>query len=78
MAVPYDIEFSSGAVEQIRSLSSKQHKWIVKLAEALAVNPRPPGANKIIGMTGLYSHTVNELRFIYKIEEQAVLLLFIR
>ena len=51
---------------------------MIKLAEALAVNPRPPGANKINGMAGLYSETAHLLRLIYKIEDQEVLLLLIK
>jgi Txe/YoeB family toxin of Txe-Axe toxin-antitoxin module len=48
------------------------------LAEALAVNPRPPGAKKIDGMIGLYSEPVDAHRMIYKIEDQEVLILVIK
>jgi mRNA interferase RelE/StbE len=60
------------------TLPTKQQRVIIKLLEALAVNPRPPGANKITGMTGLYSEAVDHLRLIYKIEDQVLLLLLVK
>jgi mRNA-degrading endonuclease RelE of RelBE toxin-antitoxin system len=53
VTTPYHVRIGPTAVAQIKALSAKQQKVIVKLAEALAINPRPPGAKKIEGMTGL-------------------------
>lgn len=78
MATPYHIKIAPLAVEQIKQLSVKQQRVVIRLAEALSINPRPPGANKINGMTGLYSETVNPLRLVYKIEEQDVVLLLVK
>lgn len=78
MTTPYDIKIAPAAIRQIRLLSIKQQKTILKLIEALAVNPRPPGVAKIEGMTGLYCEEVNQLRLIYKVEEQEVLVLLVK
>ncbi|MBV8802624.1 MAG: type II toxin-antitoxin system RelE/ParE family toxin [Gammaproteobacteria bacterium] len=78
MTTPYSIKIAPAARRQILTLANKQQKLIVKLLEALAINPRPPGAQKISGMTGLYSETVNHLRLIYKIEDQELLLLLVK
>ena len=75
---PYHVKFAPAAVRQITALPLKQRKQVIKLAEALAINPRPPGANKIEGMTGLYSEAFNSLRLIYKIEDQEILLLLVK
>jgi mRNA interferase RelE/StbE len=75
---PYNVHISPSALKQIKTLPVKQQKMIIKLIEALAVNPRPPGARKIPGMTGLYSEAVNNMRLIYKIEDQSIFLLLIR
>lgn len=75
---PYHVKVAPKAVEQIKNLPLKHRKLIVKLVEALAVNPRPPGTKKIEGMTGLYSESINHLRLIYKIEEQEILLLLVK
>lgn len=78
MTTPYHLRFAPTAARQIKALPLKYRKMILKLAEALAVNPRPPGAKKVEGMTGLYSEAVNHLRLIYKIEDQEVLLLLVK
>lgn len=78
MSTPYHIAIAPTAAQQIKALPTKYRKMIIKLAEALAINPRPPGAMRIEGMTGLYSEAVNHLRLIYKVEDQEIVLLFIR
>jgi mRNA interferase RelE/StbE len=78
VTTPYHVRIAPTAVEQIKTLASKHQKIIIKLAEALSINPRPPGAKKIEGMTGLYSETVNQHRLVYKIEDQEVLILLVK
>ena len=77
-ATPYFIKIAPKAAQQIKNLSAKHRKLIFKLVEALAINPRPPGASKIEGMTGLYCESINHLRLIYKIDEQEILLLLVK
>jgi mRNA interferase RelE/StbE len=78
VATPYHIKIAPTAARQIKELPQKQRKQVLKIAEALAINPRPPGAKKIEGMTGLYCEPINHLRLIYKIEDLEVLLLVIK
>jgi mRNA-degrading endonuclease RelE of RelBE toxin-antitoxin system len=78
VATPYHIKIAPIAAQQIKQLPAKHQKIVIKLAEALSVNPRPPGANKIHGMTGLYSETVYPLRLVYKIDDQDILLLVVK
>jgi mRNA interferase RelE/StbE len=78
VTTPYHVRFSLTSQVFIKALPPKHQKTIVKLAEALAVNPRPPGAKKIEGMIGLYSEPVDAHRMIYKIEDQEVLILVIK
>jgi mRNA-degrading endonuclease RelE of RelBE toxin-antitoxin system len=78
VSTPYHIKISPVAVQQIKQLPVKQQRVVIKLAEALSVNPRPPGANKVSGMTGLYCETVHPLRLVYKIEDQEILLLLVK
>lgn len=75
---PYHVKVSPTAARQIKALSQKYQKLILRLVEALAINPRPPGVKKIEGMMGLYSEDVDHLRLIFKIEEQEVLLLLVK
>jgi mRNA interferase RelE/StbE len=78
VASPYHIKISPAAQRQILGLSAKTQKIIFKLVEGLAVNPRPTGAKKIEGMTGLYCNNVDHTRLIYKIEDQEILLLLVK
>lgn len=78
MTRPYHIKIAPTAVRQIKALPVKHRKVVIKLIEALAYNPRPPGASKIEGMTGLYSEAINHLRLIYKIEDQEIFLLLVK
>lgn len=78
MTSPYDIQIAPAAQRQITALSEKQKKTVIRLIEALAINPRPPGVKKIAGMIGLYCEEVEHLRLIYKVEEQEVLLLLVK
>lgn len=75
---PYHVKVAPAACRQIEALSVKNQKLIFKVAETLAINPRPLGAKKIEGMTGLYAEEVQHLRLIYKIEDQEILILLVK
>ena len=78
MTTPYHIKIAPPAQRHIRELPLKQQKTVIKLLEALAINPRPPGAHKVEGMIGLYREEVDQLHLIYKVEEQEVLVLLVK
>lgn len=78
MITPYDIKIAPAAQRHIFALSPKQQKAIIKLIEALSINPRPPGCKKIEGMNGLYCEEIDYMRLIYKVEDQEVLLLLVK
>lgn len=75
---PYHVRVAPTAVRQIKELLPKYRKTIIKVAESLAINPRPTGACKIEGMIGLYAETIGHLRMIYKIEEQEIWILLVK
>lgn len=75
---PYYIKLAPTAVRQLRALNPKSLKLIVRYIEALGINPRPPGFKKIEGMIGLHVAEVENVRLIYKVEDQEVLLLLVK
>jgi mRNA interferase RelE/StbE len=75
---PYNIKIAPAARRQLSALPAKHKKMVIKLIDALAINPRPPGVIRIEGMTGLYREDVNPLRLIYKVEEQEILVLLVK
>jgi len=78
VTTPYHVTIAPAARRQIKTLASKHQKNIIKLVEALSINPRPPGAKKVEGLMGLYSEVVHLHRLVYKIEEQEILILLIK
>jgi mRNA interferase RelE/StbE len=78
VTTPYHVRIAPKARRQIKDLIPKQQKMLVKLIEALAVNPRPPGVKKIDGLAGLYSEAVSPHRLVYRIEDQEVLILLVK
>lgn len=78
MTSPYHIAVTHRFADQMKALPLKHRKQLFKLVEALGMNPRPPGARKVDGMTGLYSETIEHFRILYKIEDQEILLLLIK
>ena len=78
VVTPYHIRIAPKARRQVREMPVKDQKQLVKLIEALAINPRPAGAKKIEGLSGLYSDEINHHRLIYKIEDQEILILMIK
>lgn len=78
MPTPYHVRIAPAAERQIKAFPAKQHKLVLTLLEALAVNPRPPGVQKIEGMTGLYSETIMPFRIVYKVEDLEILILLVK
>ncbi len=78
MTSPYHIKISPAAHRQILALPIKTQKILLKMVDGLSINPRPHGAKKIEGMTGLYCDSVENVRVIYKIDEQEILLLLVK
>lgn len=78
MTSPYHIKIAPTAHRQILALPIKTQRLILKLIESLSINPRPDGAKKIEGMTGLYANQIDQTKLIYKIEEHEILLLLVK
>jgi len=77
MTKPYHVKVAPAAYQHLQNLPIKTKRVMIKLIEALAVNPRPPGSRKMDGMTGLYCESIQHHRLIYKIEEHEVLILLV-
>lgn len=78
MQNPYNIKIAPIAHQQMLHLAPKHQKNVLLVIEALAINPRVPGAKKIEGMAGLYCQEIPPIRIIYKIEEHDVLVLVVK
>lgn len=72
---PYSIQIAPAAFRQTQALEQQNAKVVIKLIEALAINPRPPGCKKIDGLTGLYKNEIQGFQILYRIEEHEILIL---
>lgn len=74
----YRVEFKPSAAKAVRKLDSDVQRRIIARAEALADDPRPPGAEKLEGMRDLYRIRVGDYRVIYQIADKVLLVLVVR
>ena len=74
----YRVEFKPSAARTVRKLDSDVQRRVIARAEALADNPRPPGAKKLEGMRDLYCIRVGDYRIIYQVADKLLLVLVVR
>jgi len=75
---PYRVEFKPSAAKSVRKLDAGTQRRVIARAEALAENPRPPGAEKLEGMRDLYRIRVGDYRVIYQVADEVLLVLVVR
>jgi mRNA interferase RelE/StbE len=73
----YRIEFRPAALRDIQRLPA--HAWprIARAIDALADNPRPPGASAMQGDAGVLRIRVGEYRVVYEVRDQEVVVIVV-
>ena len=66
--MPYRIEIATAAERQILKLEASVRRRIFKKLDALAINPRPAGVEKLTAVDA-YRVRVGDYRIIYDIED---------
>lgn len=72
------IEFAPSAYRQFAKLSREAKRRITPHIEALADDPRPPGAVALSGSTELLRIRVGVYRLVYTIEDDRLLVLVVK
>ncbi len=75
--MPYTIELTPKAARQFRKLPAHSRKRLARHIDALAENPRPSGAKKLAGAGHLYRIRVGDHRLVYKVRNDALLVLVV-
>lgn len=75
---PYSIQFRPHAERDLRKLAQPIQRRIAAAIDALAKNPRPPGAEKLSGGAEYYRIRVGDYRILYEIEDAVLVILVIR
>jgi mRNA interferase RelE/StbE len=76
--VRYEVEFTAAAARQIRKLPRPARERILDAAEALAGDPRPHGARKIVGEDIAWRVRVGDYRLIYEVEDARLVVTVVR
>jgi mRNA interferase RelE/StbE len=71
--VIYQIEFTKGALKQLKKLPTDIKERIDSKILELANEPRPNGVKKLEGSDSLYRIRVNDYRVIYQIQDDVLL-----
>ena len=70
--------FSPAADRQLRKLPDDVQRRIVREAETLEDDPRPPGTAKLTGSEDLYRLRVGDYRIVYQIRKTRLVVLVLR
>lgn len=76
--LPYRIELTDQAREELASLSQKIRRQIGRKIDALVGNPRPPWSKKLKGVPNLYSVRSGDYRVLYQVKDEDLLVLVVR
>lgn len=74
----YRIEFSPSAYRQFSKLPPEAKRRIAPHIDALADDPRPPGAASLTGPTELLRIRIGVYRVVYTIEDDKLLVLVVK
>jgi mRNA interferase RelE/StbE len=76
--VIYQIEFTKGALKQLKKLPTDIKERIDSKILELADEPRPSGVKKLEGNDSLYRIRVNDYRVIYQIQDDVLLVTVVK
>ena len=76
--MPYRIEFSPRADRDIDALPREAQTRVRTRIDALALNPRPAGVEKLAGETGTYRVRVGTYRILYEIHDRFLLVVLLK
>ncbi|MDB9316113.1 MULTISPECIES: type II toxin-antitoxin system RelE family toxin [Cyanophyceae] len=74
----YKIEFTKGAVKELKKLPPDIRERIELKIQDLAVNPRPDGVKKLQSELSLYRIRVGDYRVIYQIQDDILLVTIVK
>ena len=74
----YRIELTTQATKQVAALDRLTLKRVAARIDALADEPRPPGARKLTANDNLYRIRVGDFRVIYRVLDRLILVTIIR
>ena len=74
----YRIEVSATAERQIRKLPRADQVRVIRVMQALAIDPRPPGCRKLSGFDDTFRVRVGRYRVLYSIEDRRLVIIVLK
>jgi mRNA interferase RelE/StbE len=74
----YSIQIKPSALSKLKKLPSQIKRRISEKIDSLAVDPRPPGVEKLEGADDLYRVRVGNYRIIYQIQDEILLIMIVK
>ncbi len=74
----YRILFTKSAARALHALPAADQGRLARRIDALAANPRPPGARKLAGTEDLYRLRSGVYRVVYTIEDEIITVTVVR
>lgn len=72
----FTVEFTTNARKSLRAIKDARLRTrIVSALEALAQDPRPSGAKRLVGQNGALRIRVRDWRIVYRVEEGRLVVL---
>jgi mRNA interferase RelE/StbE len=75
---PYRIEFTRAARKGLEALPVRERERVARAIDALATEPRPPGARALQGQPGLLRIRVGDYRVVYQVHDDVLTVLVVR
>jgi mRNA interferase RelE/StbE len=76
--VGFSVVLKPAAMRDLRKLPADAQRRIAARIDALAGDPRPPGAETLQGASDLYRVRVGDFRILYQVEDDALAVLVVR
>jgi mRNA interferase RelE/StbE len=74
----YRVEVSRTAERQIRGLARADQLRVIRVIQALAGDPRPPGWRKLAGHDDVFRVRVGRYRVLYSIEDRRLVVIVLK
>jgi mRNA interferase RelE/StbE len=74
----YRIEVSATAERQIRRLPRADQLRVIRVIQALATDPRPPGCRRLSGHDDVFRVRIGRYRVLYSIEDRRLVIIVLK
>lgn len=75
---PYAVQYDSRALKEMAKLDRAAARRIVKVIDALHIDPRPATARPLVGYENLWRIRVGDYRVVYTIKDAELLVIALR